>query len=393
MHGADETGNAAPTARPDNNDYDAVIEAGVDFIGLPVPGDPTASGNVILGTFGLGVDTDPDGDTLQVTALSVGGLAAQVGVPVVLTYGALVINADGSWTYTLDNSDPDTNALRQTQAVFNEPAFEQLVTYTVSDGHGGTDSAALTIRVSGTNDAPILGADVNSVTEGDGPTSVSGNVLANDHDPEGSSLQVLGPPPGTPFQGTYGTLTINSDGSYVYTTNPALVNFLDAGEVAHDIFAGRYAVSEVFDPLSPGPTTTAFATLLDITIHGVDEAPSFALGTVFEDGPRSASGDLGDVVAGQVTGAGPMTPWADYRFRIDNLSITRSGTHVLQRHFGDGSIAPGGAELRLPHLGHVHRDQRPRQHGRVVRGSGGPGFAGHSATLNTNTARRIRSRG
>ena len=394
VHGAGGGQNSAPTARPDNNDHDAVFEAGVDFSGLPSAGDPTARGNVILGTFGLGVDTDPDGDTLLVTAASVGGMAAQLGLPIVLTYGSLVINEDGSWTYTLDNADPDTNALRQTQAVFNEPAFEQVVTYTVSDGQGGTDSAELTIRVSGTNDAPIVATDTNSVTEHalDQPVSVMGNVLANDRDPEGSSLQVFGPPPGSPpINGRYGTLAINPDGSYTYTTDPARVNFLDAGEVAHDIFEGRYAVSEVFEPF--GGQATVTATLLDIAITGTDEAPSFADGVVFEDGARGTTGqiDLSTASTWSITGAGSMTPWAEYRFRLDNLNIIKNNAFFFNDDFGNGAPPPNG-----PGFSYLTGGTFTETGGRAnMDGSfsvmTAPGFAGHSAILNTDTTADLNS--
>ena len=33
------------------------------------------------------------------------------------TYGSLTIAADGTWTYTLNNADADTNALAQGQIV------------------------------------------------------------------------------------------------------------------------------------------------------------------------------------------------------------------------------------------------------------------------------------
>ena len=60
--------------------------------------------------------------------------------------------ANGSWTYTLNNADGDTNALAQGEAatdVFN---------YTITDGHGGTASSTLTINITGTNDAPAITA-------------------------------------------------------------------------------------------------------------------------------------------------------------------------------------------------------------------------------------------
>ena len=78
---------------------DAVTEAGVNPGNTPFAGDPSATGNVLTN------DTDVDtGDTKTVS--EVNGSAANVGTAVAGTYGSLTLNADGSYTYTLDNADP-----------------------------------------------------------------------------------------------------------------------------------------------------------------------------------------------------------------------------------------------------------------------------------------------
>ncbi len=102
----------------------------------------------------------------------------------------------------------------------------------------------LTITVKGENDAPVTVADTDSVTETADAVSnpqAAGNVLANDSDPEGDTLAVLNP--GTQV-GNYGTLQLQSDGSYTYTLNDAnaQVDGLSAGEDHKDTFT--YQVSE-----------------------------------------------------------------------------------------------------------------------------------------------------
>ena len=89
-------------------------------------------------------------------------LGRNVGAPLVGIYGTLTLLADGTWTYALDDADPDTNALAQGQVVSD--AF----TYTMADTNGATSSAALTITITGANDAPVAVADGNggdAVTE------------------------------------------------------------------------------------------------------------------------------------------------------------------------------------------------------------------------------------
>ena len=53
----------------------------------------TDSGNVIIDNDGAGVDSDPDGDALLVLEITGG------------QHGGLVWAGDGSYSYTLDNSD------------------------------------------------------------------------------------------------------------------------------------------------------------------------------------------------------------------------------------------------------------------------------------------------
>ena len=104
---------------------DAVTESGVNPGNDPFAGDPSATGNV------LSNDTDVDaGAVLKVS--QVNGDGTKVGVSVTGTYGSVTIADDGSWTYTLDNADPDTNKLAQGQAATD------VFTYTVTDEHGAT---------------------------------------------------------------------------------------------------------------------------------------------------------------------------------------------------------------------------------------------------------------
>jgi VCBS repeat-containing protein len=93
----------------------------------------TASGNVLLGA---GADTvGADANATPVTPASVA-----------LTYGSLVLNADGSYTYTLNNADPAVNALNNGQTLTDS------YTYTLTDGDGSSTTAVLTITINGHTD-------------------------------------------------------------------------------------------------------------------------------------------------------------------------------------------------------------------------------------------------
>ncbi|WP_179215062.1 cadherin-like domain-containing protein, partial [Achromobacter xylosoxidans] len=93
----------------------------------------------------LANDRDPDGDALTVS--QVNGNAASVGAAIAGSHGGtFTLNADGSYRF-----DPG-------------PAFQRLgagektyssITYTVSDGEGGTSTATLTVEITGANDGPV----------------------------------------------------------------------------------------------------------------------------------------------------------------------------------------------------------------------------------------------
>ena len=136
------------------------------------------------------------------------------------------------------------------------------------------------------NDAPDAVDDSASVLE---DSSVSGNVLTNDSDPDaGDSISVSAvrkeggsdsavPSGGTTVAGTYGSITINPNGTYTYAATSAAAQALAAGTVVEEVFL--YTITDSF-----GETDTAE---LVIQVTGTNDAPvaQALTGTVSEDGP------------------------------------------------------------------------------------------------------------
>jgi VCBS repeat-containing protein len=102
---------------------------------------------------------------------------------VALSYGNLVLNADGSYTYTLNNANPAVNALNNGQSLSDS------YTYTLTDGDGSSTTATLTITINGhTDGVPTIdipdsnnpgGADGDkTVAETDGPIAGSFTISA-----------------------------------------------------------------------------------------------------------------------------------------------------------------------------------------------------------------------
>ncbi|SNS80480.1 type I secretion C-terminal target domain (VC_A0849 subclass) [Sphingomonas laterariae] len=299
------------------------------------PGTMAATGNVLTN------DSDVDaGTTLAIT--QVNGAAANVGQVIVGTYGSLKLNADGSYSYTLDNGDVDTQRLAAGQSA------TESFTYRVSDGAGGTTQATLTLTVTGTNDAPVATVDMAAVTEDAAGNVVSGNVLANDSDADaGTTLaitQVNGATAnvGQVIVGTYGSLKLNADGSYSYTLDNGDVDTqaLAAGQRGEDVFS--YLVGD-----GAGGTTTGQIT---VTVNGhsgvVDDVVTIdaaaASGASFnlfanDDGSGFQLQLLQRPDGSGTGGAGQLTLSSS----IGTLTVEADGAAVYGFHRGSSDIGAG----------------------------------------------------
>ncbi|MGO7413471.1 DUF4082 domain-containing protein [Rhizobium ruizarguesonis] len=133
-------GNTTPTAVADTGD--ATEKGGV----ANGSGGVVASGNVLTN------DTDPDaGDTKTVSAVSFGATSGTLGSALNGTYGSLVLNASGTYSYTINESNTAVQALRLSTNTLND-----VFSYTMRDSAGTTATANLTVTIHGANDAPVL---------------------------------------------------------------------------------------------------------------------------------------------------------------------------------------------------------------------------------------------
>ena len=185
VRATDLDGNAAFASGVVSITNAAPVAAGDDFAGDE---DATLGGNV------LSNDSDPanvpGGPTLDTLTATLVGDARRA-------HGDVVLNSDGTFTYT-----PDAN--------YSGPDSFQYVAHDDDGGVSATATVTLTVRP--LNDAPVATADHYNATE-DQPLSVgAGGVLSNDSDPEGDALTaavVDGP--------LHGTLALSSNGTFTYT--------------------------------------------------------------------------------------------------------------------------------------------------------------------------------
>ena len=275
-------------------------------------------------------DNDPDtNSTSTITAIRKGGTegsgdAGTIGSGLTGTYGTLTVNANGSYTYVADQAAADALDTGDTVTdVFN---------YTVTSG-SQTDTAVLTITVTGINDAPVAANDTGSVNEGATLTVSNGSsdiIDDNDTDADASSslsvsaIRTGGSEGsgtagsiGAALTGTYGQITVNADGSYSYVANQDAANVLDAGDQVTDVF--NYTLSD--------GTATDTATIT-ITITGVNDAPSGVndTGYINEDATLTVA-DGGSAVAGTASGSNSGDVLANDTDPDASPTLTLTGTY------------------------------------------------------------------
>jgi VCBS repeat-containing protein len=147
----------------------------------------SADGKYVVGTGSIAKTdfTDADGDVV-----SFGVSISEDGAPdkayAIGEYGTLFIKPDGSYEYRLNNNMSAVQGLKEGE--FLEETFYIIA----NDGHGGTTSVLLPVKIEGTNDDPILSLnDLSGAQYGAGVSldmvagrvgDVGGKAIATDVD-------------------------------------------------------------------------------------------------------------------------------------------------------------------------------------------------------------------
>jgi VCBS repeat-containing protein len=169
----------------------------------PVAADDTGSSNEDTTITGSVAANDTDVDT-GVLSYAVNGTAP----------AGFTLNPNGSWSLNASNAAYQDLAAGATRDV--------VVSYTVSDGLGGSDTGELTVTVTGVNDAPVaaddsFGSGTSKVYEGMEYVIDVTDLLSNDGDVDGT-FQFAG----TASNPTKGMVAVVQEGGstfLVYTYN------------------------------------------------------------------------------------------------------------------------------------------------------------------------------
>ncbi|MEQ5767677.1 VCBS domain-containing protein [Halomonas sp. H33-56] len=258
------------------------------------------------------------GDSLA--SLVINGQNVTGGGTVEGDYGTLsvsVSNGEYSWSYTLDGSTQD-----HTSQGTGSDDLADMFAIVVTDSDGDTASTSLTIDVN--DDVPKARDDRNTIAEE--TASVSGNVLGNDTtgadttDADPASV-ALDAPTGA---GQYGTLTLNSDGSYTYQ--------LDNDDPRVQALSGKETLTETFAyTLTDADGDTSPATLT-ITVTGTDDGVSLS----------GLASEGSDVSVSEANLAGGSD--------ADSSALTQPGNFTFASVDGVASVQVGNQSLTLAQL-------------------------------------------
>ena len=349
-----------PTARADT---DSVTEDG------PV----VADGNVITGANVTdtnstdGVADTQGADSASVTAISFGATAGLVGAALAGTYGTLTMNANGSYSYTLNNADPVV------QGLDGNDTLTEVFSYTITDGDGDPSTTTLTVTINGSDDpitinglnaeGPDLTVDEDDLSDGSSPNNAAltqtGSFTGNGVDGI-ASIKIGGVEAfaGQTFTNAFGIFTITSlsapaDGNATAITVGYSYKLTD--NTAHANANGQNFITELFNVAvtdTDGSTDTDQVEVRIIddvptaandsdTVVGGSNAP--ATGNVITDseldGGKDTAGADGVIVTA-ITGIAAGTVGGTTNGTYGVLTLSADGSYSYARNDG----TPGNVE-------------------------------------------------
>ncbi|MCY9856272.1 VCBS domain-containing protein, partial [Vibrio mediterranei] len=183
-------------------------------------------------------------------------------------YGKLVVQEGGQWTFTLDNTTTETQALKEGET--KDVNF----TVKVTDEFGAVNTETVTITITGTNDAATIGG--NSVTAGavkeagheddgtvvSGTPSATGTIEATDVD-AGSVLSFSAE--GSSNYGSFAIDPVTGKWTFTLDNNSDATQGLKEGQSEDVIFTVKVTDDK-------GAVTEQAVT---ITITGTNDQPTF----------------------------------------------------------------------------------------------------------------------
>ena len=261
-------------------------------------------------------------------------------------YGTITLNADGTYSYRLDNDNYTVAALQFGQTLTEE------FTYTYTDSKGGAADGLINIYLPGTgrkvsNPQLVVRPDAYTSLSADSTQPAKGNVfdqlreLYEDFEADGDS------DPNFAWdadqEATFGTITLESDGDYSYTLNndhphvKALpyVNALRPGQSLTEEFEFKFTKTKEVITDEPSEVGDVISGWLIVTIGAGGESAGS------EPQPGDAANHHADWT--ELTSSSDILVGNSYYLNDD---VTYTGTAPI-RVFGDITLCLNGHTLDL----------------------------------------------
>src|SRR6185436_5924623 len=252
------------------------------------------------------------------------------------SYGTFTIEAAGAWSYTMGSA---MDSLSAGQVVTE--------TFTVASADGTSKPAAVTVTITGTNDAAVISTDSQAITESNVAQAVSGSIGVTDVDSPATFVAQAG------TAGSYGTFTIEAAGAWSYTMGSAM-DSLSAGQVVTETFT----VASADGTSKPAAVTVTITGTNDaavistdsqaITESNVAQAVSGSIGVTDVDSPATfvaQAGTAGSYGTFTIDAAGA---WSyTMGSAMDSLSAGQVVTETFTVASADGTSKPAAVTVTI----------------------------------------------
>ncbi|WLA62321.1 DUF5801 repeats-in-toxin domain-containing protein [Bradyrhizobium diazoefficiens] len=307
---------------------DDVPTAVADTDSVTEDGPLVATGNVLTGgadlldantTDGVADTQGADGASVFAVTSANLGTSGTIGVSFAGQYGTLVINANGTYTYTLNNGLAAVQNLNMGQTL------QDKFTYTIQDGDGDQSATDLTITVNGVNDnvAPVVANTENWVPSDPAQETATAPGYAN-----GYPLLVQ-----LPTDANGDNLVVTSTGTVpagIYYYNGSSYAALTAGIVLYDPSSGINFLDDlVYRPTSSTSDTINQSLSLDVYDGTAHVAQTVGIHEVASTHTPTDTQQLGSVNDPLTSGSGQFSGFHPSQATVDGIVSNPNGATIV----------------------------------------------------------------
>jgi large repetitive protein len=261
-------------------------------------------------------DSDVDGDSLTITAVN--GHAISTTTPVVLPEGTISLNGNGTLTFT-----PAPN--------YNGPLS---LTYTISDGHGGTAEAPITIDVTPVDDVAVVGSGSVSLSE----EGLAGGIADNTGSPDTTNAtSASGKLTVTDIDGGSNILTLS--GPSGLTSGGAAITWSGKGTVDNPLVGsagGKTIITASID--SNGNYQVSLQGPVDHANPNAEDVRSIQLTVQASNGVATSTGTLTLNIEDDSPASGNQTQYVSPATQSTNVMLIVDVSGSMQNALADTTV-------------------------------------------------------